>query len=195
MMDDDLRLFERTRENKLVAITAYGLERMMHEAMKEVVEPLISSVVISTRFMNFAKPDRSYVVTQSQAILYNSKIFNDIMWDPKTVCYEDTFRLLSLFKAGYLNVQLGNFAIDPGKMNTPGGLHGFRNTEVFSTEVARTQASFGDWVGKTRAEHYVGVGEHDEIKIFMKKVREYLCEKLNNDSRIPTRKRGVKNEL
>lgn len=151
MMDDDLRIFEREyggkRLHPLSSVTA------MMEAVSEVFEASsdVASVSLSARFgNNFCDESVKMVGRQTQATAYRTDVFNRIAKNLKSQYFEDAERTIRLLQMGYRNAILFDYAIEPGRMNTPGGCSTFRTFEGMKADAL------------AMAERYPGIVEYKE---------------------------------
>jgi hypothetical protein len=124
MLDDDLKFYER-ENNKLRPLTSW--KRMLADIEKLLRK--VPSVSVSARFGNaFVAEDIRYLGRQTQATAYATDVYNSLVFG-KSNYFEDAERTLQLFKRHHKNAIMFNYAIESGRMNTPGGCSTFRTYE------------------------------------------------------------------
>lgn len=152
MMDDDLKVFQRDEDFRLKPLRHLSpmLASIGHIFR---MNPEVASVSISARFGNsFCKDSVKFIGRQTQATAYRTKVYNDI-YDSgamKSQYFEDAERTIRLLGKGYRNAILFDYAIEPGRMNTPGGCSTFRTFEGMKADALYM------------AERYPGIVEYKE---------------------------------
>jgi hypothetical protein len=116
--------------------------------------PDVASVSISARFGNsFCDEAVRFIGRQTQATAYRTDVYNDLMQrgrGARSEYFEDAERTIRLLQSGYRNAILFDYAVEPGRMNTPGGCSTFRTFEGMMADA------------KAMAARYPGIVEYKE---------------------------------
>lgn len=140
MMDDDLRILARRRiDGRLADLTR------PKDMMKEVkaLLKMVPSVSISARFGNtFVREDFRLNGRQTQATAYRTDVYNNELKFGESEYFEDALRTIQLFQAGHQNAVLYNYAIEPGRMNTPGGCSTWRTWDGMKADADNLAAKY-----------------------------------------------------
>jgi hypothetical protein len=151
MMDDDLKILERNARKKLSPLKSVdGLMKDIDYIFTNY--PDVASVSLSARFgNNFCDDSIRFIGRQTQATAYRTAEYNRL-YDRgmKSQYFEDAERTIRLLQMGRRNAVLFDYAIEPGRMNTPGGCSTFRTFEGMKADAL------------AMAERYPGIVEYKE---------------------------------
>lgn len=141
MMDDDLKILERDDNMKLGPLASV---RRMMDYVNIIFEEEedVASVSLSARFGNsFCEEPIRYVGRQTQATAYRTDVYNKLKFG-RSEYFEDADRTIQILQAGYRNAILFEYAVEPGRMNTPGGCSTFRTFKGMYEDAKAMEARY-----------------------------------------------------